>query len=127
MKSCFRKSSACGYGWIPGVERRTDIISKMQRGGTMALTKIDLVGLIQEEIGLTKKEGVASLDSLFQIMKDELIRGNPVKISGFGKWTVMKKHARKGRNPKSGESITIDARKVVSFKISNVLRQSLSK
>jgi integration host factor subunit alpha len=99
----------------------------MQRGGTMALTKIDLVGLIQEEIGLTKKEGVASLDSLFQIMKDELIRGNPVKISGFGKWTVMKKHARKGRNPKSGESITIDARKVVSFKISNVLRQSLSK
>jgi integration host factor subunit alpha len=98
-----------------------------QRGGTMALTKIDLVGLIQEEIGLTKKEGVASLDSLFQIMKDELIRGNPVKISGFGKWTVMKKHARKGRNPKSGESITIDARKVVSFKISNVLRQALSK
>ena len=92
----------------------------------MALTKIDLVGLIQEEIGLTKKEGVASVDSLFEIMKDELIQGNPVKISGFGKWTIMNKHARKGRNPKTGKSITIDARKVVSFKVSNVLRKTLS-
>jgi integration host factor subunit alpha len=92
----------------------------------MALTKIDLIGLIQEEIGLTKKECVAIVDSLFEIMKDELIRGNPVKISGFGKWTTMNKHARKGRNPKTGESITIDARKVISFKVSNVLRKILS-
>jgi integration host factor subunit alpha len=59
-------------------------------------------------------------------MKDELIQGNPVKISGFGKWTIMSKHARKGRNPKTGKSITIDARKVVSFKVSNVLRKTLS-
>ncbi len=93
----------------------------------MALTKIDLVGLIQEEIGLTKKESVTSVDSLFEIMKDELIRGNPVKISGFGKWTIMNKHARKGRNPKTGKAITIDARKVVSFKASNVVRRTLSK
>jgi integration host factor subunit alpha len=91
----------------------------------MALTKIDLVGLIQEEIGLTKKESVASVDSLFEIMKDELIQGNPVKISGFGKWTIMSKHARKGRNPKTGKSITIDARKVVTFKVSNMLRKTL--
>jgi integration host factor subunit alpha len=92
----------------------------------MALTKIDLIGLIQEEIGLTKKECVGTVDSLFEILKDELIRGNPVKISGFGKWTIMNKHARKGRNPKTGQSITIDARKVVSFKTSNVLRKTLS-
>ena len=92
----------------------------------MALTKIDLVGLVQEEIRMTKKECVASVDSLFEIMKDELIRGIPVKISGFGKWTIMNKHARKGRNPKTGKSITIDARKVVSFKASNVLRKTLS-
>ena len=92
----------------------------------MALTKIDLVGLIQEEIGLTKKECMATVDSLFEIMKDELIRGNPVKISGFGRWTIMNKHARKGRNPKTGKSITIDARKVVSFRVSNVLRKTLS-
>jgi integration host factor subunit alpha len=92
----------------------------------MALTKIDLVGLIQEEIGLSKKEGVTFVDSLFEIMKDELIQGNAVKISGFGKWTIMSKHARKGRNPKTGKAITIDARKVVSFKASNVLRKTLS-
>lgn len=91
----------------------------------MALTKIDLIELIQEEIGLTKKECVAAVDSLFEIMKDELIRGTPVKISGFGKWTIMDKHARKGRNPKTGKSIIIDARKVVSFKASNVLRKTL--
>lgn len=92
----------------------------------MALTKIDLVGLIQEEIGLTRRESVASVDSLFEIMKDELIRGTSLKISGFGKWTILNKHARKGRNPKTGKSIIIDARKVVSFKVSNVLRKSLS-
>jgi integration host factor subunit alpha len=92
----------------------------------MALKKIDIVEQIHGEIGLTRKECATVVDSLFEIMKDEMFQGRSVKISGFGKWVVTKKHARKGRNPQTGEAITIDARKVVSFKGSNVLRKALT-
>jgi integration host factor subunit alpha len=92
----------------------------------MALKKIDIVDQIHGEIGLTRKECATVVDSLFEIMKDELSQRKTVKISGFGKWVVTKKHARKGRNPQTGEAITIDARKVVSFKASNVLRKALT-
>jgi integration host factor subunit alpha len=92
----------------------------------MALKKIDIIGQIHDEMGFTRKESVTVVDSLFEIIKDELSRGNAVKISGFGKWVVASKHARKGRNPQTGAAIKINARKVVSFKSSNVLRKALA-
>ena len=88
----------------------------------MALTKIDLVEMIRDEIGLAKKECITIVDDLFEIIKDELAKRNPVNVSGFGKWTVLDKKARKGRNPQTGEDLIIDARKVVTFNVSNVLR-----
>lgn len=91
----------------------------------MALTKNEMVKRVQDKTGLTKKESMAGVDGLFEIIKDELSHGKPVKISGFGKWTVMNKKARKGRNPQTGEDLIIDARKVVTFKPSNVLRKVL--
>jgi integration host factor subunit alpha len=81
---------------------------------------------ISEKIGLTKRESVDIVDSLFEIIKDELAKGKPVMLSGFGKWTVKAKKARKGRNPQTGDPITIAARKVVTFKSSNVLNEGLS-
>jgi integration host factor subunit alpha len=93
----------------------------------MALTKNEMVKRVQDKTGLTKKESMAGLDGLFEIIKDELSHGKPVKISGFGKWTVLKKKARKGRNPQTGEDLIIDARKVVTFKPSNVLRKVFAK
>ena len=92
----------------------------------MALRKIDIVEQIHEEIGLTRKECVTALDGLFEIMKEEMANGRPVKISGFGKWFVADKRARRGRNPQTGEAIRIAARKVVSFKASTVLRKALA-
>jgi integration host factor subunit alpha len=92
----------------------------------MTLRKIDIVEQIHGEIGLTRTECMAAVDSLFEIMKDEMSQGRPVKISGFGKWFVADKRARKGRNPQTGEAIKIDARRVVSFKASNVLRKTLT-
>ena len=91
----------------------------------MALTKNEMVKRVQDKTGLTKKESMAVVGGLFEIIKDELSHGKPVKISGFGKWTVMNKKARKGRNPQTGEDLIIDARKVVTFKPSNVLRKVL--
>jgi integration host factor subunit alpha len=101
-------------------------IGFFRRRKPMALTKINLVERICDEIGLTKKESMTVVDSLFEIMKDELSIGKQVMISGFGKWTVKSKRARLGRNPKTGEKITIDARKVVIFKESNVMRGSVN-
>ncbi|MDP2839374.1 MAG: integration host factor subunit alpha [Syntrophales bacterium] len=93
----------------------------------MALTKNEMVKRVQDKTGLTKKESMAGVDGLFEIIKGELSHGKPVMISGFGKWTVMKKKARKGRNPQTGEDLIIDARKVVTFKPSNVLRKVFAK
>ena len=67
-----------------------------------------------------------NVESLFDTIKDDLYKGNNVMISGFGKWTVKAKKARKGRNPQTGEEMTIDARKVVTFKPSTVLRDAVN-
>jgi integration host factor subunit alpha len=88
----------------------------------MSLTKIDIIESIYEKIGIPKKDCVGIVESVFEIIKDDLDNGHDVMISGFGKWTVKSKKARKGRNPKTGKAMTIDARKVVTFKPSNVLR-----
>ena len=89
----------------------------------MAITKSEIIDLLYEKIGLTKKECVSAVESTFEIIKNELEKGNPVNISGFGKWTVKSKRERNGRNPQTGKSMTLDARKVVTFKSSPVLRK----
>jgi len=91
----------------------------------MALTKNEMAQQVQDKTGLTKKESMAVVDSLFKIIKNDLTNGDDVMISGFGKWMVKAKKERKGRNPQTGESMMIDARKVVTFKPSAVLRKVL--
>lgn len=88
----------------------------------MSLTKIDIIDSIYENLGIPKKECVSIVESVFEIIKDDLDKGNDVMISGFGKWTVKAKKERKGRNPQTGEALMIDARRVVTFKPSSVLR-----
>ncbi len=92
----------------------------------MSLTKIDIIDSIYEKLGIPKKECVRIVESVFAIIKDDLYRGNDVMISGFGKWTVKAKKKRKGRNPQTGASLMIDARKVVTFKPSQVLRGTVN-
>ena len=88
----------------------------------MSLTKIEIIESVYEHLGIPKKDCARIVDSIFEIIKDDLNKGNAVKISGFGKWAVRAKRKRKGRNPQTGEPLTIDARKVVTFKPSTVLR-----
>jgi integration host factor subunit alpha len=92
----------------------------------MTITKKELIDAHYEQAGLSKKGCVSAVESTFEIIKDELEKGNPVKISGFGKWTVKSKKERKGRNPQTGDSMTIDARKVVIFKPSLILKDALN-
>jgi integration host factor subunit alpha len=88
-----------------------------------AMTKINIVEMLYDHIGIPKKDCVRIVESLFDIIKDDLYNGNDVMISGFGKWTVRAKKERKGRNPKTGADLTIAARRVVTFRPSKVLRQ----
>lgn len=91
----------------------------------MSLTKIDIIDSVYEKLGIPKKECVSIVESVFEIIKDDLDKGNDVMISGFGKWMVKAKKQRKGRNPQTGEALMIDARRVVTFKPSSVLRETV--
>lgn len=91
------------------------------------MTKADIAEQIQAGTGLSKKESVEMMEAVFSIMKTTLESGETLKISGFGSFIVKQKADRHGRNPQTGESITIKARKILSFKPSTVLRQSINK
>lgn len=91
----------------------------------MSMTKINIIESICEKIGIPKKDCARIVENLFDIIKNDLNNGNDVMISGFGKWKVNAKKERKGRNPKTGKEMRIDARKVVTFKSSVVLRRKL--
>jgi len=91
------------------------------------MTKADIVERVYEKIGLTKKECQELVDNVFEIMKEALEKGEKVKISSFGTFTVKQKKERKGRNPQTGETITLAPRKVLSFKPSKILRDEINK
>jgi len=91
------------------------------------MTKADIAEKIQTTTGLTKKDSAALMESVFAIMKESLEAGETIKISGFGIFEVKPKEARRGRNPQTGEAITIEARKVTTFKPSNILKDAINK
>ena len=92
----------------------------------MSLTKIDVVESIYEKLDMPKKDCVRIVENVFDIIKSEFVKGNHVNVSGFGKWTVSTKKKRRGRNPHTGESLMIEARRVVTFKPSLVLRTKVN-
>lgn len=89
------------------------------------MTKADLVDAIYERVGFSKKESAKIVEMVFDIIKDTLEEGEKIKISGFGNFVVRNKRARVGRNPQTGEEIEISARRVLTFKPSQVLRNAL--
>jgi integration host factor subunit alpha len=89
------------------------------------LTKADIVEHIHRKIGFSKKDSAEICEKVFEVIKKTLERGESVKLSGFGKFDVKQKRSRRGRNPQTGEEIQISARKVLSFKASQILRKKL--
>jgi integration host factor subunit alpha len=90
------------------------------------MTKADLVDKIHANTGLTKDEAFACLETVLETIKETLETSETVKIIGFGSFVVKKKNSRKGRNPQTGEPITITARKVLTFKPSPVLKNRIN-
>jgi integration host factor subunit alpha len=92
----------------------------------MTLTKADIVELIAEGNGFTKKQSIEIVQTLIEIIKSTLASGEDVLVSGFGKFCVQNKGLRKGRNPATGEPLMLDARKIITFKCSGVLRDRIN-
>ena len=94
---------------------------------THTLTKNDLVEKISHRIGFPKNKSVAVIEQLLEIMKSSLEKEADILVSGFGKFTVLKKKERRGRNPATGGTMMIEPRKVVSFKHSAGLKELMNK
>jgi len=92
----------------------------------MTLTKANLVETVRDMCEFTKKDSHKLVDKLLGIIKDTLVNGEDVLVSGFGKFQVKNKKKRRGRNPQTGEDLMLESRKVVRFKCSEVLRDKIN-
>lgn len=90
------------------------------------MTKADIVERIHEKIGFSKKESAEMVEAVFALIKSTLESGEKLKIAGFGNFEVKQKSDRRGRNPQTGETITIEARRILTFKPSNVLKTAIN-
>ena len=93
----------------------------------MALTKNDIVEKITDQLEFTRKDSLDLLEGVISIMKQTLASGEDIKISGFGKFEIRQKADRRGRNPQTGETLTIEARRILTFKPSGLLRDAINK
>ena len=90
------------------------------------MTKADIAQILQDKANLSKRESAEMLEAVLSILKSTLESGEIFKISGFGSFVVKQKTDRRGRNPQTGETITINGKRIVKFKPSYVLRNALN-
>jgi integration host factor subunit alpha len=90
------------------------------------LTRADLTESLYEEIGLSRNESADLVESVLGEISDSLINGDNVKISSFGSFLVRQKNGRMGRNPKTGEEVPIDPRRVLVFRPSQVMKDKIN-
>tara|TARA_B100001057_G_scaffold498625_1_gene606295 strand:+ start:1660 stop:1956 length:297 start_codon:yes stop_codon:yes gene_type:complete len=93
---------------------------------TSTITKADIIEHLHNELGLNKSECKILIEDFFDEIKESLKNGEEVKLSGFGNFELLNKKERPGRNPKTGEEVTISARRVVTFRAGNKLRKEIS-
>jgi integration host factor subunit alpha len=90
------------------------------------MTKADIIESVYEKVGFSKKESADIVELIFDTLKQTLERGEKIKISGFGNFIVRDKKSRIGRNPQTGKVIEITARRVLTFRPSQVLKTALN-
>lgn len=91
------------------------------------LTKADLAKYLVEQIGLTNREGKEIVEYFFQYISDSLIKGQQVKLSGYGNFAPHDKDERPGRNPRTGEEVAVSARRVVTFRCGQKLKAKVER
>jgi integration host factor subunit alpha len=92
---------------------------------TPALTKAALADMLYDNIGLNKREAKDMVDALFDLITEQLVSGEDVKITGFGNFQIRSKSPRPGRNPRTGEDVPIAAKRVVTFHASPKLKDQV--
>lgn len=91
----------------------------------MKISKSEFTSELSQRTGLTKKSSAEAVQAFLDIVKDELAKGNEIKFVGFGKFSVVDREARKGRNPQTGKEITIPAHKAITFRAGKELKGSV--
>jgi integration host factor subunit alpha len=86
------------------------------------LTRADLTETLHRDVGLSRTESAEMVNSIFDYVAEELVRGNSVKLSSFGTFMLRDKRLRMGRNPKTGEEVPITPRRVLVFRPSQVMK-----
>lgn len=92
----------------------------------MTVTKDHIINSLCQDLDIPKKKAADLIESLLELMAKTLERGEDVLISGFGKFCVKQKNARKGRNPATGEDLMLGSRRVITFKCSPILRTKVN-
>lgn len=92
----------------------------------MTLTKAQIIDAIPEKLGISRKKSVEIVETLLEIVKRQMENGEDVLISGFGKFCIKEKKARRGRNPATGSDMMLDKRRVVVFRCSKLLRDRIN-
>src|SRR5512142_2536728 len=109
---------------MPGNQLTKSTLSPAR--GSRHVTKADIIESVYEKVGFSKKEAAEIVEMVFDTIKETLERGEKIKISGFGNFIVREKKSRVGRNPQTGEEIEISARRVLTFRPSQVLKNALN-
>jgi integration host factor subunit alpha len=94
--------------------------------GDKTLTRMDLSEAVFREVGLSRNESAALIETVLKHMSDALVNGDQVKISSFGTFSVRSKGQRIGRNPKTGEEVPIAPRRVLSFRPSHLMKERVA-
>jgi integration host factor subunit alpha len=92
---------------------------------SVALTKAHLAEMLVDQVGLNKRESKDIVEAFFSLITERLVDGSDIKISGFGNFHIRTKAPRPGRNPRTGESVSINARRVVTFHASPKLKEQV--
>jgi integration host factor subunit alpha len=90
------------------------------------VTKVDIVNNVYDRLGFSKRECADIVDKFLEVIKETLAKDENIKISGFGKFIVKQKHARRGRNPHTGDEMEIKGRKVLLFGLSGSLKDEIN-
>ena len=99
--------------------------SEFELDAAGALTKAQLSDLLFDQLGVSKREAKDMVDAYFDLISQSLVQGEEVKLSGFGNFQIRTKAPRPGRNPRTGELIPIEARRVVTFHASTKLKEQI--
>ena len=90
------------------------------------MKKVELVEAVAKTTGLTKADATRAIDATFAAIAGALKKGDKVQVAGFGTFAISKRAAREGRNPRTGETVKIPARKAVSFKAGTALKEAVN-